>query len=213
MKKSLLQKPIKNFLLEHGFEQVKNENYAILAGDCKTKLILKIPNGKNGSGFVLGAQFEDFGTFDGILTSAVMRQFDFAYELAFPQTYEYTDEQIDDVLQRLWTAYLPYITEGAEAIKAGIDQWAFGDHSEKERDLVLRYFGFPGIDPYSKEYQEEKADFMNDHGGMIVIPLQEYLDHREFYDNYQNYHAKIEIDQKYYEVRINFFSQPKWYQQ
>ena len=46
MKKSLLQKPIKNFLLEHGFEQVKNENYAILAGDRKTKLILKIPNGK-----------------------------------------------------------------------------------------------------------------------------------------------------------------------
>ena len=213
MKKSLLQKQIKNFLLEHGFEQFKNENYAILAGDCKTKLILKIPNGKNGSGFVLGAQFEDFGTFDGILTNAVMRQFDFAYELAFPQTYEYTDEQIADVLQRLWTAYLPYINEGAEAIKARIDQWTFGDNSEKERGLVLRYFGFPGIDPYSKEYQEEKADFMNDHGGMIVIPLQEYLEHREFYDNYQNYHAKISMDKKYNEVQIHFFSQPKWYQQ
>ena len=48
MKKSLLQKPIKSFLLEHGFEHVKNENYAILAGDRKTKLILQIPNGKNG---------------------------------------------------------------------------------------------------------------------------------------------------------------------
>ena len=142
-----------------------------------------------------------------------MWQFDFAYELAFPQTYEYTDEQIDDVLQRLWTAYLPYITEGAEAIKARIDQWAFGDNSEKERDLVLRYFGFPGIDPYSKEYQEEKAEFMNDRGGMIVIPLQEYLDHQKFYDNYQNYHAKISMDKKYNEVQIHFFSQPKWYQQ
>ena len=213
MKKSLLQKPIKNFLSEHGFEHVKNENFAILAEGRKTKLILKIPNGKNGSGFVLGAQFGDFGAFDGILSNAVMRQFDFAYELAFPQTYEYTDEQIADVLQRLWMAYLPYITEGAEAIKTRIDQWTFGDNSEKERDQILRYFGFSGIDPYSKEYQEEKADFMNDHGGMIVIPLQEYLEHREFYDNYQNYHAKIEIDQKYHEVKIHFFSQPKWYQQ
>ena len=154
MKKSLLQKPIKKILLEHGFEHIKNENYAILAGDHKTKIILQIPNGKNGKGLVLGAQFSDFGQFDGLITHATMRQFDYAYELAYAESYEYTEGQIQEVLSRLLNDYKPYVSDGVSEIKKRINTWTFGDLSDMERDLILRYLDLPGIDPYSSEYQK-----------------------------------------------------------
>ena len=83
MKKSILQKPIKQVLIIKGFEHIKNNDYALICGDKKTKLILRIPDGKNGHGFVLAAQFADFGAFDGNFSNAVMKQYDFAYELAY----------------------------------------------------------------------------------------------------------------------------------
>ena len=83
MKKSILQKPIKQVLISKGFEHIKNNDYALISADKKTKLILRIPDGKNGHGFILAAQFTDFGTFDGNFSNAVMKQYDFAYDLAF----------------------------------------------------------------------------------------------------------------------------------
>ena len=212
MKKSLLQKPIKPILIENGFEHVKNDNYAIMAGDAKTKLILSIPNGKNGHGFVLGAQFSDFGAFDGMLSHATMRQFDYAHEIAFPETYEYTEEQIQEVLHWLLNEYSVYIANGVSAIKERVNEWTFGDFSERERDSILRYLGLPGIDPYSKSYQEEKAAQMSGGGG-ISMPLSEYLEHKDFYDGYEDYNAKICVDEKQNQVTIHFYPKSKWYQQ
>ncbi|MBE6578820.1 MAG: hypothetical protein E7651_03315 [Ruminococcaceae bacterium] len=212
MKKALLQKPIKDILLEHGFEQIKNEEYAINAHDNKTKLILKIPNGKNGNGFVLGAQFSDFGQFDGSIANATMRQFDHTYDLAYGTTYEYTTEQIRETVFRILEDYKVYFREGASAIKERIDTWTFGDFSDLNKDAVLRYLGLSGIDPYSSEYQSEVADRMSD-GGAMSISLSEYVDHKAFYDGYQKFHAKISVDEKHEQVTIHFYGQRKWYQQ
>ena len=212
MKKSLLQKPIKKILLEYGFEHIKNESYAINAKDNKTKIILKIPSGKNGNGFVLGAQFSDFGAFDGLIAHAIMRQFDYAYELAYAESYEYSAEQIEEILYCLLEDYKVYICAGAPAIKERIDTWTFGDLSDAYRDAVLRYFELPGIDPYSSEYQNEVVSSM-DNGGAIDIPLSEYFEHKDFYDSYQTFNAKIRIDDKSGHVTIDFSAQRKWYQQ
>lgn len=212
MKKSLLQKPIKKILLEYGFEHIKNESYAITARDNKTKIILKIPNGKNGNGFVLGAQFSDFGLFDGLIAHAIMRQFDYAYELAYAESYEYSIKQIEEILYRLLEDYKAYICEGASAIKDRIDTWTFGDLSDIDRNAILRYFELPGIDPYSSEYQNEVISSMVN-GGAMNISLSEYLEHKAFYDSYQNFNAKVCIDDKRERVTIDFFSQRKWYQQ
>ena len=212
MKKSLLQQPIKKILLEHGFEHIKNENYAIIAGDNKTKIILKIPNGKNGNGFVLGAQFSDFGQFDGLISHATMRQFDYAYELAYAESYEYTEGQIKEVVYRLLNDYQLYISDGISEIKKHLEAWTFGDLSDMERDSILRYFGLPGIDPYSLEYQNEVADRLSN-GGSRYITLSEYLEHKNFYDGYQKWDAKIHIDEKNGQVAIHFPVQRKWYQQ
>ena len=212
MKKSLLQRPIKKILLEYGFEHVKNENYAIIAGDNRTKIILKIPSGKNGKGFVLGAQFSDFGQFDGLITHATMRQFDYAYELAYAETYEYTDEQIEAVMSRLLNDYRLYISDGVSEIKKRIDTWTFGDLSDQERDAILRYLELPVTEPYSAEYQNKVADHMSN-GGSQYITLSEYLEHKDFYDGYQKWDAEIHIDEKNGQVAIHFPAQRKWYQQ
>ena len=212
MKKALLQQPIKKILLEYGFEHVKNENYAIAAGDHRTKIILKIPNGKNGNGFVLGAQFSDFGQFDGLITHAIMRQFDYAYELAYAESCAYTDGQIGEVMTRLLSDYGPYISGGASEIKKRLDTWTFGDLSDMDRDAVLRYLGLPGIEPYSSEYQNQVADRM-ENGGARYIPLSEYLEHRDFYDGYQKWDAEISVDEKNGQVAIQFPVRREWYQQ
>ena len=211
MKKSLLQKPIKEILFKRGFEHIKGDSFAINSDDGITKIIIRIPSGKNGCGFLLGAQFADFGTFDGLITNATMRQFDYSYELAYPESHEYTDEQIQEVTSRLLADYDVYIKEGAAAIKARIDNWTFGNLSDYIRDKILRYFGLKGIDQYSLEYQGTVAERMIN-GGAEFIALSEYLDHKEFYDNYQNFNAKIIVDEKSDQVMI-CFSDRKWYQQ
>ena len=96
--------------------------------------------------------------------------------------------------------------------KKHLEAWTFGDLSDMERDSILRYFGLPGIDPYSLEYQNEVADRMSN-GGSQYITLPEYLEHKNFYDGYQKWDAQIHIDEKNGQVAIHFPVQRKWYQQ
>ena len=93
MKKSALQKPIKEILLGKGFERINPNDYAITAGDGSTKLILRIPDGKKG--FILAVQFADFGVFDGVFANAVMRQYDFAYVMAYGDIKEYSESEMN----------------------------------------------------------------------------------------------------------------------
>jgi len=212
MKKSTLQKPIKQILAERGFAHVKGDSYAVDLGDGKTKIILGIPSGKNGRGFVFGVQFADLGPYDGLIAHAVMRQYDYAYELAYPESYEYTDLQIQEVVRRLLADYEIYLREGVSAIRKRIDAWTFGDLSDASRDTILRYLGLDGTDPYSMAYRDQIAEQMVD-GGSMCLPLSEYLGHKDFYDSYLDCNAKICIDQEREQVTIQFFAQRKWYQQ
>ncbi len=210
MKKSYVHKLIKQEIAKVGFERVKGDDYALIAGDGKTKLILRLPDGQRG--FLLCAQFPDLGEYNGNSKKCLMRQFDFFGELAFFTVQEFTDEQIVDATRRVVDAYQIYIEQGAEAIKERIEEWSFGDWDEKIRDSVLRYFGLPGIDPYSEEYRKEKVAQMSG-SGAICMTLEEYLVHKEFYDGYEAYNATISVDEKQGSVMIHFHYQTPWYQQ
>lgn len=213
MKKSVIQTPIKQKLTAKGFEHIKGNDYAISAGDGLTKLILRIPDGKNKHGFVLAAQFIDFGTFDGDFSNAVMKQYDFAYELAYGESKEYSESVITEATERVLNAYECYILNGASAIKEKLDEWTFGDLDEKIKDAVQSYFGLPAIDPYSKEYQADIAEQMKMNGGAITLSLQKYAEHKDFYDSYEQYDAKILVDEKNECVMISFSPERKWWQE
>jgi len=212
MKKSILQKPIKEALISRGFEHIKNSDYTLICGDKKTKLILSIPNGKNGHGFVLAAQFADLGAFDGNFSNAIMKQYDFAYDLAYGEVQEYSESEIIEATEKIMGAYACYIADGANAIRERLNEWTFGDLDEQIKDAVQRYFGLPGVDPYSDDYQKNKAEQLKQNGGAITLSLQEYTEHKEFYDAYGQYGAQILVDEKNASVMISFAPERKWWQ-
>ncbi len=212
MKKSILQKPIKQILISKGFEHIKNNDYALISADKKTKLILRIPDGKNGHGFVLAAQFTDFGAIDGNFSNAMIKQYDFAYELAYGESQDYSESEIIEATERVMSAYACYIAEGANAIKERLNEWTFGDLDEQVKDAVQRYFGLLGIDPYSDDYQKNTAEQMKQHGGAITLSMQEYTEHKTFYDAYVQYGAQILADEKNESVMISFAPERKWWQ-
>ena len=211
MKKSDLQKPIKAVLQAHGFEHVKGNDFAVLASDGKTKLILRIPDGKKG--FILGAQFSDMGRFDGVFAHSDMLQYDHAYELAYGSIKECSEDEIKAAAKQVVADYGPYLANGADEIGRRLDEWTFGDLDERERDRILRYFGQAGIDPYSDEYLAKKAEELSSRAGMIVLNGEEYAEHKAFYDRYTEYGAEIIPSDKTGEVYIMFREPRKWYQQ
>ena len=212
MKKSIIQKPIKLILISKGFEHVKNNDYALMSGDKKTKLILRIPDGKNGQGFILAAQFADFGSFDGNFSNTVMKQYDFAYKLAYGESQEYRECEIIEATEHVMSAYACYITEGVNAIQGRLNEWTFGNLDEQVKDDIQRYFGLPGIDQYSDDYQKDKAEQLKRNGGAITLPIQEYTEYKAFYDAYEKYGAQILVDEKNGSVMISFASERKWWQ-
>ena len=53
---------------------------------------------------------------------------------------------------------------------------------------------------------------MKQHGGAITLSMQEYTEHKEFYDTYEKYGAQILADEKNESVMISFASERKWWQ-
>ena len=99
------------------------------------------------------------------------------------------------------------------AIKERLNEWTFGDFDEQVKDAVQRYFGLPGIDPYSDDDQKDTAEQMKMHGGEITLSMQEYTEHKAFYDAYEQYGAQILVDEKNGSVMISFASERKWWQE
>lgn len=207
MKKSDLQKSIKHILQEHGFVHVKGDDFAIDSKDGKTKFILHIPDGKRG--FILGAQFSDLSINDGLLSHSVMKQYDFAYDLAFGSVKDYSVDDIAAATERVCNAYSQYFESGYEAIKEHINEWTFGDLDHSYRDSILRYFGLP-VDPYSEDSMKKTVEELSGKGSMM-LPLDEYYEHKAFYDRYQEYGGIIMIHEN--DVSIDFYHIRKWYQE
>ena len=208
MKKSLLQKPIREALSELGFERVKRDDYARYSEDGQVKLILRLPDGNKG--FLLGAQLAAGGPFDGLLSHALMRQYDFAYDLAWASTKEYSEEEIRAVTDRVAESCMFYIEGGLSELRDHIQEWTFGDLDEGLRDRILLLLGLPGIDPYSDEYRRKTAEDLAGRGE-IVLPLEEYMAHREFYDGYKDLSGTLSIHESANQVTIDFHGR-RWFE-
>ena len=201
MKKSMLQKPIREVMMKAGFARIKNDDYARLSNDGKVKLIVRIPDGNKG--FILGAQLADYGAFDGLLSHAQLRQYDFAYELGWASTKEYSEEEIRAVMDRVAEKCRFYLDGGLAALRDRIQEWTFGDLDEGLRDRVLRLLGLPGIDPYSDAYRQKTAEDLAGRGE-IVLTMEEYMAHREFYDGYLELSGTLHRNESANTVTIDF---------
>lgn len=199
MEKRLFNKIIKQQMLLYGFEKNDNLNYSKRSSDGTTKFVVRIPNGKNG--FIIGAQFSDFGEYNGIISSCMMKYYEYETLLVFPNIHKYSETDIVDAVNTVITGIKPYLDNGIRHIKDHIDNWCFGVFSDKERNDVLRYFELPTMDPYSNEYMIQNIEMIK-RGGFIQISSQEYEDHRDYYDKYLKHGCYFSFDKKYNQVMI-----------
>ena len=193
MEKRLFNKIIKQQLLLYGFEKNDNRNYSKLSLDGTVKLVVRVPNGKNG--FIVGAQFLDFGEYNGIISSCIMKYYEYETLLCFPDIHNYSEPDIVNSVNTVITGIKPYLDNGKRHIKDHIDNWCFGAFSDKIRNDVMNYFGLPTIDPYSNEYMLQNIERIK-RGGFIQISFQEYDNHRDYYDKYLNHGCYFSFDKK-----------------
>ncbi len=207
MKKAALQKPIAEICHGLGFEKSKGSDYTRLDEKGELRLVLRIPDGKKG--FILGAQFPYMGENGALLSRCMLRQYDFAYELAYGDTKEYTLEEIQKATEKVLDFYRPYWELGLPYLREQSKAWTFGDLNEDLRNQILLRLGLSPIDPYSEEYQLETAEKLRENGEQLIT-MEEYLSHQDFYDRYQKLGAKIRINEKQQNVVIDFH-QPRWF--
>ena len=207
MKKAALQKPIAEICRRNGFEKSKGNDYTRTDAAGELRFVLRIPDGKKG--FVFGAQFPDLGESDGLLSHCMLRQYDFAYELAYGDTKEYTPEEIQIAAGKVLDCYRPYWEQGLPFLRRKSTDWTFGDLNEALRNQILLRLGLSPIDPYSEEYLRETAEKLRERGEQIIT-LEEYLSHQDFYDRYRDLDAEIRVEKKQGKVIIDFH-QPRWF--
>ena len=217
MEKRAFNKIIKQKMLSHGFEKTGPRDYAKEALDGTTKIIVQSPD--ETIYFCVGVQFKDFGKeycdYSGKFSKRCMAYSGVSRELAFTPIADCSEEQIIDALNNVMNSMEIYLQEGKNAIREHIDAWIGSVVSEAKENDIYAYFGMPLINPYTKEYQDNWAVQMSG-GGMTVLTMSEYLDHKDFYDAFKNYdcvNAEICIDEKEQSVTIHFHPKPKWYSQ
>lgn len=88
-------------------------------------------------------------------------------------------------------------------------EWTFGDLNDALRNQILLRLGLSPIDPYSDEYQRETAEKLRDNGELLIT-MEEYLSHQDFYDRYRELGAEIRVEEKQGKVIIDFH-QPRWF--
>ena len=208
MKKAALQKPIAEICHRNGFEKSKGNDYTRMDEAEELRYVLRIPDGRKG--FIFGAQFPDLGESDGLLSHCMLRQFDFAYELAYGDTKEYTMEEIQKTAEKVLDFYRPYWEQGLPFLRGKSTDWTFGDLNEVLRNQILLRLGLSPIDPYSEEYLRETAEKLRERGEQIIT-LEEYLSHQDFYDRYRELGAEIRVEEKQGKVIIDFH-QPRWFE-
>lgn len=207
MKKAALQKPIAEICRRNGFEKSKGNDYTRTDAAGELRFVLRIPDGKKG--FIFGAQFPDLGENDGLLSHCMLRQYDFAYELAYGDTKEYTPEEIQIAAEKVLDSYRPYWEQGLPFLREKCTDWTFGDLNDALRNQILLRLGLSPIDPYSDEYQRETAEKLRDNGELLIT-MEEYLSHQDFYDRYRELGAEIRVEEKQGKVIIDFH-QPRWF--
>ena len=199
MEKRLFNKIIKEKMLLYGFEKNDRLNYSKLSSDGNVKFVVRVPDGK--MGFIIGAQFPNFGEYTGIISNCIMKYYEYETFLCFPNVHDYSETDIVDAINVVITGIKPYLDKGKQQIKENINNWCFGVFSDKERNEVLSYFGLPVMDMYSDAYMILNIERIK-RGGFILISTNEYEEHKNYYDKYLNHGCYFSFDRKNTQVMI-----------
>lgn len=217
MEKREFHKIVKQRLLSCGFEKTGSRDYAKEAVDGMTKIIVQVPD--ETVFFGVGVQFKDFGKtytdYSGRFSKRCMAYSGISKYLAFTPIANCSEDQIMNILTTVMNSIDIFLQKGRDAIREHMDEWITSVISEEKKNDIYAYFGMPLIDSYTKEYQDEWVSQMRG-GGMIVLTMKEYLDHKDFYDDFQKYdtvNVEICVDEHDASVTIHFHPKPRWFEQ
>lgn len=201
MDKRQFNKIIKREMLSYGFTKTGTTEYARDCKDGLTKIVIRTPEFV---GFAIGAQFADYGVYNGkIAGTRVM--FKTAHELLLRSVAinEYSEEEIGLAVKMVIDEIAIYLEGGKEAIAANLDRWILEHPYESVQNENYVYFGKPAIDPYSESYMLDKiADIKR--GGFISVGGEEYQAHKEFYDRYADHGCEVKVYSKDGSVMIRY---------
>ena len=217
MEKREFNKIVKQKLLSYGFEKTGSRDYAKEAVDGITKIIVQVPD--ETINFCVGVQFKDFGKpytdYSGKFSKRCMAYSGVPRDVTFSPIINCSEDKIIDMVTSVMNSIEIFLQEGKVAIRKHIDEWIYSIISKEKENDIYAYFGMPLINPYTKEYQDEWVSQMRG-GGMTVITMSEYLEHKDFYDAFQNYDCvdvEICIDETDQSVTIHFHPKPRWFEQ
>ena len=194
MEKRILTKTIGKYLIDRGYTKVDTLSYSILSKDESVKFIIRIPDMT--FGFLIGAQLDNYGEFDGKFKCAPIKNYEFELLLNFESHYDYSESDILEATRRVCERVDEYVAANRSAITKDIDSWVFGASSEKVRNEILESLGLPPIDPYSEDYLINKVKELKSNYGSFSVPLEEYVSHKSFYDQFAEHGCKIYTDDK-----------------
>ena len=192
MEKRILTKTIGKYLIDRGYTKVDTLCYSILSKDESVKFIIRIPDMTYG--FLIGAQLDNYGDFDGKFKCAPIKSFEFELLLNFASHYDYSENEMLEATQKVCERIEQYVAANKSAITNDIDSWTFGVSSEKVRNEILVSLGLPTIDPYSDDYLINKVKELKSNYGSLSMPLDEYISYKSFYDRFAEQGCKIYID-------------------
>jgi hypothetical protein len=194
MEKRILTKTIGKYLIDRGYTKVDTLSYSILSKDESVKFIIRIPDMT--FGFLIGAQLDNYGEFDGKFKCAPIKNYEFELLLNFASCYNYSENEMLEATQKVCERIDQYVAANRSAITNDIDSWAFGSDSERVRNEILVSLGLPPIDPYSDDCLINKVKELKSNYGSFSVPLEEYVSHKSFYDRFADHGCKIYTDDK-----------------
>ncbi len=200
MEKRFLTKIIGKYLLDNGYTKVDTLCYSILSKDESVKFIIRIPDMT--FGFLIGAQLDDYGDFNGKFKCAPIKNYEFELLLNFASHYDYSENDILEATKKVCERIEQYVAANRSEITNDIDSWVFGSTSERVRNEILVSLGLPPIDLYSDDYLINKVKELKSNYGSFSVPLDEYVSHKSFYDRFAEYGCKIYTDDKSGRVMI-----------
>ena len=207
MEKRIFNKIIKQQMLSYGFEKTGSLEYAKEALDGTTKIVVRAPS--QISGFVVGAQFRDFGDYSGKIAKTCMKYQEYELVLCIASIKDYSEEEIISGVRTVMDGIAVYLREGRDAIRERINQWEFGLLDEAEQNRIYAYFGLPLIDPYSDNYILKQIEDLYKQGGHSMLTLEEYYSHQAHYDQYAAHGCRIDIGKEF--VTISYDQYPRKY--
>ena len=191
MDKNVFNKIVKQQIVSYGFAKTGPYDYAKDAQDGITKIVLRAPNMV--SGFFVGVQFKDYGDFSGKYSKTCMKYKTFELELCIASIKNYSEKDIIKSVKTVMNGIDIYLREGRNAIRENIDQWEFALFDEKKQNEIYAYLGLPLIDPYSDSYIIKQIENWHKQGGVSVMSLDEYYNHKDHYDKYAEKGCDITI--------------------